>query len=655
MRERLSGGWWILGFLTLINLLNYLDRYILAALVPAIQADLHVHDGAMGLLGTAFMLTYFAISPIFGWLGDRTRRFPLLAFGVGFWSLATMASGMARQYGTLFLARCGVGVGEASYGSISPALLGDLFPPARRGRIFAIFFMAIPVGSALGYLAGGWLEAHVGWRGAFLWAGIPGLLLAIALLFCKEPPRGQYDSVEAKESETPHSFGAWLGALKELSKNSPYVYAVAGYVAYTFVVGGLGFWVPAYFVRVFNVSLANANFLIGGLTVAGGFLGTMAGGWWADRWAKRSADAYMKVSALSLWISVPLLFVVLLVRDLHLFLAILFVAQFFLFLSTSPVNAELVHCVPVSMRATAQAMAIFSIHLFGDAISPSLVGWLSDGSDLPTAMLIFPAVLALGALFWTGKFIFAFEALPWPSRGVKPALVQNHRGVWAKEGIQENTLASFRAAAKAGGEMIELDVQLSYDGEVVVVHDQDIQRISGKEGKIVALTARDLKEMANVPTLRDVLLDPEIPKKVNIELKTDSALNVGLEKAVGKVVRECEAEDRVLFSSFNPLALRRIARELPDVPRALLVTNESDPANRFYLKHMMLAFLARIHLVHLDQAMIDGKLAYSLKVRRVPWAVWTVNDPERAKKFLALGAKSIISDVPGIVAAEVKK
>ena len=644
MKQAISGGRWILALLTIVNLLNYLDRYILAALVPAIQADLKVGDAAMGALGTAFMFTYFLVSPLFGWLGDRTKRFPLLSFGVGLWSLATIASGWARSFSALFLARCGVGVGEASYGSVSPALLGDLFPRERRGKVFAIFFMAIPVGSALGYLAGGWLESLVGWRGAFLYAGIPGLILAVLLLFCKDPPRGQFDSealsVEAKAN--------WLLSLKQLSTNRSYVYTVAGYTAYTFVVGGLGFWVPAYFVRIFETSLANANFLIGAITVAGGFLGTMVGGWWADRWASRSSDGYLKLSALSLWIAAPLLLILLNLHNFHVFLAALFVMQFFLFLSTSPVNAQLVQCVPVSMRATAQAMAIFSIHLFGDAISPTLIGVLSDRADLRTAMLIFPVVLTLGAVFWSLKFILSFEAMPWPKKSIALPKAQAHRGYRAN-GLQENTLDAFRAALRAGAEMIELDVRLSRDQEVVVVHDADIKRISGAEGKVQDLSAKELRANANVPTLREVLLDTQSPQKVNIEIKMESRASNGLEAAVGKVVRECGAEGRVLISSFNPLVLRRISREIPNVPRALLVTEENDPKNRFYLKQMLLAFLSRLHILHLDQEMVSESRAESLEVRKVPWAVWTVNDPIKAKKFLALGAKSIISDKPDIL------
>lgn len=636
---------WVLGLLTFINLFNYLDRYILVALSPSIKRDLNLSYTEVGFLTTAFMFTYFLISPLFGWLGDRKPRYKVMSAGVALWSLATVWSGMARALPGLLGSRLAVGVGEAAYGSISPSILTDLFPKSIRGRIFAIFFMAIPVGSALGYLLGGALEKWVGWRSAFFVAGVPGLLLALALFFLREPPRGQYD--EAEERLSPKL--GLLATYKVLAANSNYVLTVLGYCAYTFVLGGIAVYIPHYIETYLGVSAADGNMAFGAITVAAGFLGTMVGGSWADRWAKKGTDAYLKLSALSMLAALPVYFLVLEANSFGLFCALVFVLEFLLFLSTSPINAQIVNCVAPSMRATANAVGIFMIHLLGDAISPPLVGYVSDLSSLRLGMYVFTVAIVASAVIWGWKVVWYWETLPWPTGGIKLPKAQCHRGFYLS-GVQENSLPAFCNAAKAGASMIELDVRLSSDRVAVVIHDPDIRRVAGKDGLVKDLTAKQLKDLAGVPTLNDVLSEPECaPLYVNVELKSESVFSDGLEAAVARAVRETGAERRVLFSSFNPLALRRISKELPDVPRALLVSGEADEKNAFYLRKMLLAFLARPHMVNLEHSLYTERLASSFRARKIPVAVWTVDQPELAKKLLALGAESIISPKPDII------
>ncbi len=183
-----------LAILTFINLFNYLDRYVVASLVESLKAsDLRLNDTQAGSLMTGFVLVYMLTSPFFGTLGDRGPRPRLLAFGVGIWSLATVLGGLTRNFVGLFAARATVGVGEAAYGTIAPALLADYFPKEKRGRVFAVFFAAIPIGSAAGYVLGGLIDQHFGWRAAFFVAGGPGLLLALACLRLEDPPRGAQD------------------------------------------------------------------------------------------------------------------------------------------------------------------------------------------------------------------------------------------------------------------------------------------------------------------------------------------------------------------------------------------------------------------------------------------------------------------------------
>lgn len=634
----------ILLFLTLINLFNYLDRYILVALSPAIKRDLGLSDTEVGFLSTAFLFSYFLVSPFFGWLGDRQPRLRLMSLGVAVWSLATAFCGLGRTAWHLLTARLFVGVGEAAYGSISPAVLRDLFPKEVCGKVFSIFFMAIPVGSALGFLLGGILEKAVGWRAAFFVAGAPGILLALGLLLLREPKRGAFDESAASDK---------LAGLKEtfatLWSNSTYTITVLGYCAYTFVVGGVAAWIPHYFERYIGVSAADGNMAFGAITVVAGFLGTIVGGAWADRWAARGTDAYLKLSALSMFAAFPVFILLLQVKVFWAFCLVVFALEFLLFLSTSPINAQIVNCVPPRMRAMASAMAIFAIHLLGDAISPPLVGKVSDiTGSLHQGMQLFTVAIFISGLIWAWKVVAEWEALPWPAGAFALPRSQCHRGF--HESAQENTLEAFRAASRAGAEMVELDVRLSRDGQAVVVHDHDVARIGGGKGLVKELSAVELKTVANIPTLREVFTDPECSRLlVNVELKHCPGQNGALAKAAAEAVRAAGAEKRALFSSFNPLLLRAISRHLPQAPRALLATGEPDPENKFYLRRMFLAFLARPHMVNYDGRYLTGRLASALKARKVPFAVWTVEDPVQARKFLAMGAESIISPLPKIL------
>lgn len=639
-----------LALLTLINLFNYLDRFILLALSPTIKTALSLSDTEVGFLASAFMFTYFLCSPAFGWLGDRGHRYRLMGVGVGLWSLATAATGFATQFVSLLFSRFFVGLGEAAYGTISPAVISDLFPKEKRGRAFAIFFMALPVGSALGFLLGGLLEHLVGWRHAFFTVGVPGLLLAAALMFLRDPERGRYDDAEDRAQKAL----PLLQIYRAFAHNHEYVLTVLGYCAYTFVVGGVAVWIPHYLQRYIGVEPSRGNMIFGGVTVVAGFLGTIAGGAWADAWSKRSGDAFLKLSALSMFAAAPIYLLLLQFRSLPAFCALCFVLEFLLFLSTSPVNAQIVNCVPVRMRASASAVAIFMIHLFGDAVSPPLVGFVSDHSNLLSAMYLFAVGIVVSGMIWAAKVVLYWETMPWPVEALGGEGVprfQQHRGLHGKEygaGVQENTLEAFRAAKRSGARMIELDVRLSSDGVPVVIHDADIQRVSEKEGHVAALSAEELKMKAHAPSLEEVLRDRGVPDFVNIELKSDVTKGDGLEEAVAAAVRRAEAEKRVLFSSFNPLALRRISRHLPSVPRALLVTEERTKKNKIYLRKLWLAALARPHLVHLEKGMYTERKAREYESRGVKCAVWTVNSPEEAKKLLARGALSIISDNPSI-------
>jgi MFS family permease len=386
-----------LGLMTLLNFVNYIDRYILPAVAPRIKEALSLTDTELGFLGSAFLFSYFLISPVFGWLGDRFSRTRLMAVGVAIWSLATAGGGFARSLAQMLFARGSVGVGEASYAAISPALISDYYPPDRRGRVFAVFYLAIPVGSAVGYLVGGAIEQHFGWRAAFFAVGFPGLLLALLTLTAPDPPRGINDAPATVRGER----GSYVDSLLLLARNRDYVLAVLGYAAYTFAVGGMSFWVPVYLNRERGMSLSEANFMVGAVTVVAGVGGTFLGGYLADVLARRVRQAHLYLSGISMLLAIPFAWVAFTAHQPTTFLVALLVAEFMVFLSTGPINVVIVSVVPVAIRATAMAVSIFVIHLLGDAAAPLVIGAVSDRVGLSNAVLIMPVVVALSGLIWT--------------------------------------------------------------------------------------------------------------------------------------------------------------------------------------------------------------------------------------------------------------
>jgi MFS family permease len=381
-----------LAILTLLNLFNYLDRFVVAAIVESLKrSELAPSDAQLGSLASAFLIVYMLSSPLFGVLGDRGSRPRLLAGAVAFWSVTTALGGLARSFTALFASRAAVGVGEAAYGSIAPALLADYFPDRVRGRVYAVFFAAIPVGSAAGYILGGLADQRFGWRAAFLIAGVPGLLLA---LLCFALPE-----TRAKEFRSGVSPRETLG-YASLLKNAEYRRIIAGYAAYTFALGALAFWTPAFLVRVRGVPASQATVQFGLIAVGTGFAGTFAGGWLADRLRPRKPQADLLVCGWATLAAAPAALVAFLAPQPAIYLSAIVIAELLLFASTGPVNSATIGAVSTSQRASAMALQIFAIHLFGDVPSPPLLGAISDRTSLQTAFLILPAAIFLGGAIW---------------------------------------------------------------------------------------------------------------------------------------------------------------------------------------------------------------------------------------------------------------
>jgi MFS family permease len=394
-----------LAVLSFINLFSYLDRYVVSALMESLKhSDLGLSDANLGSLMSGFLVVYTLTAPVFGALGDRRSRPRLIALGVACWSFATALSGFAGSYLTLLAARASVGVGEAAYVTIAPSLLSDYFPVRQRGRVMAIFFCAIPVGSALGYVVGGLVDKHFGWRMAFFVAGVPGLLLAVLCLLLRDPPRGSQDTGTAQSSvarlRTENLRQSTWATYGHLWRNKPYVLTILGYAAYTFAVGGLAVWMPAFLERARGVPRSEATVSFGAIVVITGFIGTFVGGWLGDYCAKYSRRAYLLLSAISTLVAAPFVWMALTTNSHTVYLVCMVWAQLCLFLSTGPINAAIVNLVSATERATAIALGVFAIHLLGDALSPPLIGALSDRFSLAQAVKIVPFAVVIGGCIW---------------------------------------------------------------------------------------------------------------------------------------------------------------------------------------------------------------------------------------------------------------
>jgi MFS family permease len=389
-----------------LNLLDYLDRYLIAALGSLVKAEMGLSDRAFGFLGTAFFLVYFLSSPVFGYLGDRYGRIRLMAVGAVIWSLATSLTFWVVSYPTLVLARGLVGVGEASFGTLAPAHLADLLPLNRRSRALGFFYLALPVGSALAYLVGGLVGSKWGWRPAFLVAGIPGMLLAALVLRLPVMGGGGQSPLASHPSPSlpvNHLFSLWTGA-RELWRLPTLKRVTLGYGMITFTLGGLAFWMPRYLEVAKGLEMAQANYLLfGTVTVAGG-LGILTGGFLGDRLLKYTLKAPLLVSGLGVALSIPLAALAIFVRNPAFYVPGLVGAIFLLFLNPGVLTAVVVSVAGPRRRAQAVALNIVVIHLVGDVPSPFLIGWLADiwglkwGVSLTLLTLLAGAFLILKAM-----------------------------------------------------------------------------------------------------------------------------------------------------------------------------------------------------------------------------------------------------------------
>ena len=460
----------VLVVFTVANLFTYFTRYMPSATKDLIKADLNLTDFQTGLIFTVFICSYMVVSPLVGLLSSHNvlKRKTLCAIGMLLLSAATFVTGLCKSFGTIVIPRILFGVGEATYCAISTPLLSDFFAPQQRSLVMSIFFAAIPIGCAIGYTVVGAVAQAVGWRRAFMYLCTPGIL-SIGLLFLREPVPGEHDIDKTSEDKKKKHEHTELGesrnedeaaSMHDISAynrrhekeeeeekqvgdddkevrqgnhrkgvriddydspsilNARWVVAVGGYIAVTFGMGGFSDWLPTLFVRVHGMSLSQAGTLIGAIIVIGGLLGTLGGGFLGD-FVKNHVTRrhpYMLFSGVTMLVSAVFSVLTLVACQDKLVVVELFLGLgiFFGWCYNGPLNAVLLNCVEPQVRALSNGMCMLLIHLFGDAISPSIIGWVSDSNDgdLTDALLLVPGSIAISGAVW----LLGWLTLPSSSR-----------------------------------------------------------------------------------------------------------------------------------------------------------------------------------------------------------------------------------------------
>jgi MFS family permease len=400
-----------LTLLVLINLFNYIDRQVLAAVEPQIRREL-LHDFAdadakfwMGILPFAFLVSYMLLSPVFGMLADRYARWALIGFGVALWSVASGFSGVpwtalgvagGMGFAFLLITRCFVGVGEAAYGPVAPAMIADLFPVAKRGMVLAFFYLAIPVGGALGYAVGEGIKDLFSWHWAFFCVVPPGLVLGVWAYTMRDPPRGGAEGAEPAQKK--QRLADFFNALRIPS----YTLNTIGMTFMTFTIGGIAYWMAEFLEQrqVEPIGPIGPVTFFGILAALAGLLSTLAGGIAGDMLRARFSGSYFLVSGVALLVGFPMLLAMVFVPFPVAWIFV-FLAVFCLFFNTGPTNTILANVTHPSARASAFALNILIIHLFGDAISPVIISLASRGQpNLDRGFILAAALMALGGVIW---------------------------------------------------------------------------------------------------------------------------------------------------------------------------------------------------------------------------------------------------------------
>jgi len=384
-----------------INFLNYLDRWVASAAAPLIQKEFHIDDAQVGLLGTAFLLVYAVAALPFGYWGDRGVRRTVIGVGVTIWSLATLFSGLAANYVQLFLGRSAVGIGEASYYPAGTSLVSDYFPKEQRGRVMSIWGAGSAVGIAVGFAGGGFVADHFGWRSAFYFAAVPGLLFAFLAFSLREPLRGSMEKLgPTLRRTTDASTRTFINLMRIPTLRA----AILAQTVLYFVLASNAFWLPTLLHRRFDMSLSAAGLLAGVVLVVGGLIGTLSGGWIADRRAKTRPAAHLEVGIAGFLIGAVFIIIALVaplsIGPVPVFVPAFLVTVIAIYLHAGPFTAVSQNVVSPALRASSVTLLLFISHVFGDSHSTFDVGWISDHiHSLQLALLITsPTLLVVAAI-----------------------------------------------------------------------------------------------------------------------------------------------------------------------------------------------------------------------------------------------------------------
>ena len=376
---------------TTINIFSYLDRFLVSAVLPAVQKEFQLTDANAGLLVSAFTFGYFLFSPLFGFLGDRKSRPLLMAIGISVWSLATIFTGFSLGFWSFLLIRLFVGIGEAAFGSIAPGYIKDWKSEAFAvNRALSVFFTAIPVGSALGFILGGFFAEYFSWRAAFFVGGVPGIILSYFLLRVPEIRRA------------PVATDGILRGVRTILSDRFLCLIIAGYILNTFALTGIATFVTKYGERI-GFTLGEIGTYFGVILVVTGLVGTLGGGRLIAYAASRTKDpvaAMIRLSGINGLLGVPLVAWAFSTQDHTLFLVFCFFSELVLFAGMAPVNSALVMSCPPHLVTLTQGVTIFAINLFGYLPSPWIVGLLSDSWSLPLAMQLLSFALLFSSMLW---------------------------------------------------------------------------------------------------------------------------------------------------------------------------------------------------------------------------------------------------------------
>jgi predicted MFS family arabinose efflux permease len=370
-----GGRAWFLFLLLATYTCGFIDRVIVATLGPAITADLGLSDLQFGLLGgLAFAVFYSAFGLPVARLAERRSRVNIIAWSVAIWSAMTALCGLAASYWQLLLCRMGVGVGEAGCTPPAASLISDLYPARERASALSIYSLGVPLGTTIGAIAGGWLAQTVGWRAAFLIVGLPGLLLALVVkLTLREPPRGHADGRTVPEEAPP------LGAvIRRLRGRTSSLHILAGCAVTTLANNGIILFTPSYFVRRFEMGMADVGLVYGLILGTASTAGLLAGGFGVDLGAKRDVRWYAWIPAGGVLVAAPC-FLLAYTRDTPV-AAFAFVLAGVLAVSAywAPSFAYFQNVVEPRMRASVTALLLLAMNVLGQGLGPMVMGLLSD-------------------------------------------------------------------------------------------------------------------------------------------------------------------------------------------------------------------------------------------------------------------------------------